>query len=177
MEIRAKSKFDFETSKALAHLSFYKKNNPKTTMITRVLLNVFFFVIVGIQYIVLDFSKVMLVLAFCFIFIALIDAFGYFILPKIQHKSLSKMQDTENEYIFYDNYIKEFSKSREYTAEADIEYSLFVKVYETSKYFFLFQTQNQAYIIDKSTIEGGTAEDIKNKLLSFVGDKYIVCKY
>ena len=87
------------------------------------------------------------------------------------------MKDIENNYLFNDNVLKVSSKSEEYSGEAEIEYSLFTKVYETSAYFFLFQTNNQAFIIDKSTIEGGSADDIRNKLTSFVKDKYFICKY
>ena len=87
------------------------------------------------------------------------------------------MKDAENEYIFCDNVLKTFTKSQEYNGEAKFEYSLFVKVYETSKYFFMYQTNNQVLIVDKSTIEGGTVEEIRNKLSAFVKDKYILCKY
>lgn len=87
------------------------------------------------------------------------------------------MQNVENEYMFSDNVLKVFSKSQEYNGEAQIEYSFFVKVYETTKYLFLYETNNQVFVVDKSTIEGGTVEDIRNKLSTFVKDKYITCKY
>lgn len=32
-------------------------------------------------------------------------------------------------------------------------------------------------VVDKSTIEVGSADDIRNKLSSFVKDKYFICKY
>jgi hypothetical protein len=41
----------------------------------------------------------------------------------------------------------------------------------------IYQTNNQVFIVDKSTVEGGTAEEIRNKLCTFVKDKYIICKY
>ena len=87
------------------------------------------------------------------------------------------MQNVENQYIFCDDVLKTFTKSQEYNGEAEIEYSLFVKLYETSKYLFLYQTNNQVFIVDKSTIEGGTVEEIRNKLSAFVKDKYFLCKY
>ena len=46
-----------------------------------------------------------------------------------------------------------------------------------SDYFFLYQTNNQAFLVDKSTVEGGSVDDIRNKLSSFVKDKYYICKY
>ena len=32
-------------------------------------------------------------------------------------------------------------------------------------------------VVDKSTIEVGSADDIRNKLSSFVKDKCFICKY
>ena len=69
------------------------------------------------------------------------------------------MKDLENEYIFCDEKLKVFTKSQVYNGEADIEYSLFIKVYETSRYLFLYHTKNQVFIVDKNPIEGGTVGD------------------
>ena len=101
----------------------------------------------------------------------------YMFLHKIQYNAMAKLKDAENEYLFCDNILKIYTRSADYNAEAEVEYSFFVKVYETSKHLFLYQTKNQVFIVDKSTIEGGTAEDIRNKLFGFLKNKYIVCKY
>ena len=87
------------------------------------------------------------------------------------------MKEAENEYVFYDNEIKAFTASTEYNGEAKIEYSLFVKVYETSKYFFLYQTNNHVFVVDKSTVEGGNINDIRTVLAGAINGKYIICKY
>ena len=173
MEIRAKSKYDFETVKALSHLLFYKKNNPKKSLISTVAL----FSIIIVEIIVFK-AYLLLVIALVLnaIFI-LCNFLIYYIFPKYQYKLLGKMQGVVNEYIFGDSKLKVYSKGEQYNAETEVEYSLFVNVYETSKYFFLYQTQNQVYVIDKSTIEGGSAEYIKSKFAPFLRDKYIVCKY
>ena len=101
----------------------------------------------------------------------------WFFYPKVRYNALAKMKQTQNEYNFTDEKIFVTTTGAEYNGEAEIEYSLFVKVYETTKYLFLYQTNNQVFIVDKSTIEGGTVEKIRNKLSSFVKDKYIICKY
>ena len=177
MEIRAKSKYDFETVKALSHLLFYKKNNPKKSLISTVVLFSIFSVIIIVEIIVFK-AYLLLVIALVLnaIFI-LCNFLIYYIFPKYQYKLLGKMQGVVNEYIFGDSKLKVYSKGEQYNAETEVEYSLFVNVYETSKYFFLYQTQNQVYVIDKYTIEGGSAEDIKSKIIPFLRDKYIVCKY
>ena len=176
MEIKAKCKFDFDSIRALTHLSLFKKANPKKRFLTLSIISAILAVVIIFEMIV--FSDAMLIELLCVAGVLfLLECYLYFLLPKIRYKALAKMKDAENEYIFCDNVLKTFTKSQEYNGEAEIEYSLFVKVYETSRHLFLFQTNNQVLIIDKNTIEGGTAEDIRNKLSSFVKDKYVICKY
>lgn len=177
MEIRAKCKYDFESVKALAHLSTYKKSNPKKTVKLRAILCFVLLLANAAELIAFGFSFVSIILIVAVLLIIAIDLFMYFALPKIQYKSLAKMKGVENSYIFNDDALKVIMKSTEYNGEAEIEYLMFGKVYETSEYFFLFQTNNQAFPVDKSTIEGGSADDIRNKLYSFVKDKFFVCKY
>ena len=64
-----------------------------------------------------------------------------------------------------------------YEGEAEVEYSIISKVMETSKYFFIYQKNNQAYIIDKTKIVQGTVQDIKSRFIQFAGIEYIVCNY
>ena len=176
MEIRAKCKFDFESIRALIHLSLFKKANPKKRFLTWSIILAILAVIIILEMII--FSDAMLIEWLCVaIIFFLLACYLFFLLPKIRYKALAKMKDAENEYIFCDNVLKTFTKSTEYHGEAEIEYSLFVKVYETSRHLFLYQTNNQVFIVDKNTIEGGTAEDIRNKLSFYVKDKYIICKY
>ena len=176
MEIRAKCKFDFESIRALTHLSLFKKANPKKRFLTWSIISAILVVIIIFEMIV--FSDAMLVELLCVVIILfLLECYLYFLLPKIRYKALAKMKEVENEYIFFDNVLKTFTKSQEYNGEAEIEYSLFVRVYETTKHLFLYQTNNQVFIVDKSTIDGGIIGDVRNKLTAFVKDKYIICKY
>ena len=177
MEIKAKCKYDLDSVKALTHLIMYKKADPKKRLIFWSVAFLFLFIIIVFEIFAFGMDIRLLVLLSVEILGLLLIYFWYFIFPKIQYKSLAKMQNVENEYVFYDNALKTFTRSQEYNGEADIEYSLFVKVYETTKYLFLYQTNNQVFIVDKSTIEGGTPEDIRNKLSSYVKDMYIICKY
>ncbi len=177
MEIRAKCKLDFDSTKALTHLSFYKKTNPKKAVRLReIFCFILLFVIIA-ELIVFGFDSALSNLIYVDLFMIALNLYMYFVIPKSRYRALEKMKDIENNYLFKDNVLKVSSKSEEYSGEAEIEYSLFIKVYETSAYFFLFQTNNQAFIIDKLTIEGGSADDIRNKLTSFVKNKYFICRY
>ncbi len=175
MEITAKCKFDFETIKALTHLAVFKKSNPKKQFILITILDTIAIVLSLLEIIL--FSAPFGWIFPCTIFMLLFINYIYFLLPKVRYKALAKMKTAENEYIFYDNSFKIFAKNEVYNGEADIEYSLLVCAYETSKYFFLYQTNNQAFIVDKSTLVGGTAEEIKSKLSYFLKNKYFVCRY
>ena len=177
MEIQAKCRFDFKSIKALTHLTAYRKANPKKAVRLRAILYFALLLVIIAELIVFGFDSVLIILIIADLLAIALEAFMYFGLPNIRYKSLAKMKDAENEHIFCDNSLKTFTKSETYNGEAEIEYSMFVKVYETSDYFFLYQNNNQVFLVDKSTIEGGRIDDIRNKLSSFVKDKYIVCKY
>ncbi len=177
MEIKAKCKYDFESVKALAHLAMYKKADPKKRLIFWTIAYAILIAFIVWEIVVFDMDTTLLVLLACGISILLLTYLWYFIIPKIQYKSLAKIRGIENEYVFCDTFLKVSTKNNEYNGESEIEYSYFVKAYETTKYFFLFQTNNQAFLVDKNTIEGGTAEEIRNKLSGLLKNKYIVCKY
>ena len=100
----------------------------------------------------------------------------YFLFPKQLYKAQGKLKDAENTYTFGENSVHIVSQAEQYTGEAQVEYGLFVKVYETSEYFFVYQTKSQVFLVDKSTIQGGTAEEIRNRLSGAV-KKYVICKY
>ena len=177
MEIKAKSTFDFDTTKAFCHVTFYGKGKPKNWFIG---FNIFctIFLLINVAIVILfgwedfDFSS--------FIPIALLYALNFLLyswLPKIQYKSLKKAQNMENSYIFCDDVIKISSNNELYQGEATLDYGFIVKVMETTKHFFIYQHQNQAYIVDKSTVTDGTVEELKEKLKQSIKGKYIVCKY
>ena len=177
MEIKAKCKYDLDSVKALTHLTMFKKANPKKRLMFWTGAFALIFGIIVLETILFGVDTILLVLLGLVIIWLLVLYFWYFFIPKIQYKSLSKMKDIQNEYIFCNDELKAFTKSVEYNGEVAIEYSFFVKVYETTRYLFLYQANNQVFIVDKNTIEGGTAQDIRSKLTTYVKDKYIICKF
>ena len=177
MKIKASCQFDFETVKALTYLTMFKKGNPKKRMVS---LNVLFSVLLVItilEIIMFGIDMSLILVAIASVIVISWNAYMWFCYPKVRYNALAKMKQIQNEYNFTDEKIFVNTTGAEYNGEAEIEYSLFVKVYETTKYLLLYQTNNQVFIVDKSTIEGGTIEEIRNKLSSFVKDKYIICKY
>ena len=176
MKIKASCRLDYDSVKALTHLSLFKKANPKKRFIMWSVISVILILIIVLEMVI--FSDTELIGTLCLaILLFLFESYLYFLVPKIKYKALAKMKNTENEYVFCDNVLKTFTNNQEYNGESVIEYSVFVRAYETTVYLFLYQTNNQVFIVDKSTIEGGTAEDIRNKLTAYLEKKYIVCKY
>lgn len=176
MEIKAKCKYDYETCKAVSRIDAYRKSNPKKVVVFRAVLCV--------ALLLLNFA----VVKFCemptgygvtvaVVIVLVIDMFVYFAMPKIQYNSMSKMKDVENNYVFYDDEFTAVSVSEHLNAKDALKYSIMIKAYETEKYFFIYISKRQLFTVDKSTLEGGTAEDLRDKLFSVLGKKYIRCKY
>ena len=170
MEIRANSKYDFETVRALTHAVYYKKRDPKKAF----QISMIFW---GIMAVFAVFALPEMLLAFLVVIGVLLELFQYVILPKIHYRLLAKLKGTENEFIFGEESFRMISRSAAYQGEVEMRYELVVKVIENSRYFFIYQTNNQVYAVDKETITGGSAEDIRKRMEPGLGKKYMICKY
>lgn len=175
MQIYANCKHDFEATKALTHLSMYRKMDPKKGFALRVVVLAFALAVYLLDMILFGLDTVVILLSILVVLLGFKYFFKHFRYPKIQYRSMANLKNVCNEYIFTDERLIVTSNNSEYNCKAEIAYSIFVKAYETSRYLFLFQTKHQAFVIDKSTLTGGTIEEIKNKLC--LNQKYIICKY
>ncbi|MBQ3005583.1 MAG: YcxB family protein [Clostridia bacterium] len=188
MRIRASVQHNFETSKALAYITAFKKYNPKKrfiflTVLRLVLLLVVVFELAILLYfesaygIVYNFKWFMILFIIISLWLIASGFWVYYFFPKIQYNSMLKMKNFRDEYFFSDEAFIDTVSNEEYNERTEIRYSMLFKVYETSQYFFIFRNKIEAYVVDKSTIEGGTAEDIRNKLSEVLKDKYYICNY
>ena len=168
MEIKAKCRFDQETITALAHVSVYKKSKPQKKMIVEIIIAVLMILLSFAEIFVFGVYSIPLIIIISAVLLIYWVCFLYFCLPKKQYKAMAKMREAENEYVFYDNEVEVFTSSAEYNGSAKIEYSLFVKVYET---------KNQVFVVDKSTIDDSNIKDIRTALAGAINGKYITCKY
>lgn len=183
MEIKASCTYDFKAVKALVHSGIYKKSNPKTRFILTV---VFLLITVVLSILNLIFSEttedntgnttIWIIMVVAAIF-TILSFYMYFILPKIQYKSLHKLGNLENIYTFNENGFTCVSSNSDYNGSSTIKYSVIFKIVETSKYMFIYRDKAQAFVIDKSTFESGTPEDIRRLLKNYLGNKYIICNY
>ncbi len=175
MNIQAHCRLDRQAIKALTYVSIYKKHSPKKRFSIRlILVGIFTFItVVGF---ILQISSAF-TLMFATLFLLLVCCLVHFQLPKAQYKALANMRDALNCYVFEDESLKVSTNTEQYRGDSEVRYSLLTKVYETDTHFFLFHTANQVFVVDKSTIEGGTADDIRHKLLDTMSGKYIRCRY
>ena len=177
MEIKAKCKFNMDAMKALAYISVFKKRDPKKQMVIRAVVFSAALILAVLCFVLLQNFVLFAAWLAIDVFYIFLYCFLYFVFPKKSYESLANLKEAENEYVFCDDALKVSTVGTEYHGDAKIEYSLLVKAFESSKYFFLYQTKNQILIVDKSTIEGGTAEELRNKLSAVLRDKYSICRY
>ena len=177
MEVRAKCKFDPASIRALSHLQFYGKYNPKVRMRLRMCFYLAVLSLFVVNIILFGFEQKFLTMFVVCLLVIFFECFAFFIYPKIQFRAMAKLQYASNEYTFCDDVLKVVTVSDYFQGNEELRYSLFIKVYETSAFFFLFQTKTQVLIVDKSTIENGTEEEIRNQLTASMQGKYIVCHY
>ncbi len=177
MEIKAKVKYDYKACKAMAHVYSYKKKNPLKTMLLHFAIAV---VLAGLNLVMIQMTggEAINTVAFvCCLFIVVLELIMYFLMPRLQYNSMSKMKDISNDYIFREDDFSASTVSAEYKGDTVIKYSLLEKAMETKDYFLLFENKRQAFLVDKTTIENGSVEDLREKLVSVLGKKYIICKY
>ncbi len=177
MDIKAKSKYDYEAIRALIRISAFKKDNPKVVYIVSVVYGLSLAMIITVAGMFYGWMNMYNYLLGVIVFILLLMNWAYFWLPKITYNKMVEFRNLENEFTFLDDSLKIISKNGKYTGEAEFKYSILPKVIENSKYILVYQNKSQAYIVDKSTIEGGTVEELRNVLQAKINGKYIICKY
>lgn len=176
MEIKASSIYDLKTTKALIRLNMFKKNDPKKQILIYgiIVLVLFVFLIIGL---IATGDSSYVGLIFLLALSSSVYSYMYFLFPKTSYKATKKLADVKNSFIFKDDEILLSSNTAEYTGNAAIKYTMLYKVMETSEYLFIYQNKVQVYIVDKSTIENGSVNDLRQVLSNVLKKKYIVCKY
>lgn len=177
MNIRASGKLDFESVKALSHLCIFGKKDPEKAMVyyTVICAVLFAFAIFITVFFGINFIAVFT--AVCSICVCALQCFFYFIIPRLRYNALSKVNDSVNEYLFSDNAFYVSAETDMYKGKSEIKYSVIVKVSETKRYIFIYQTKSMVYIVDKFSLSDESTEELRKKLLSVIGKNYILYSY
>ena len=176
MSIHANCKFNKQTIRALTHVVMFKKSNPTKAIIARLSITALLMAVIALEMILFFDSDMIGLLCASFVLLAL-QCYLYFLLPTIRYNALKKMQEAENEYIFGDHSLKASTDGEAYSGTSEMAYTMFTRVYETDKYFFLGLANHQFYIVEKSTIEGRSQDEIRALLMTNPNVKYVRCKY
>lgn len=177
MEIKASCKLSLESCKALTHLQMFRKADPRKRMLFWSVIYALLALIVVGELVLSGPDMTLYIMLAVLGAVYLLEAYWYFLLPRLQYGRMAKLKDTVNMYTFGEESIQITSEADGYHGTGEALYSMIFKVCETSAYFFIFQTKQQVFLVDKTTVTGGTAEMIREKLQTSVSGKYIICKY
>jgi len=177
MEIKATSIYNLKTTQALMRLNMFKKADPKKRMRVEAIIATVLLALTIFDLIAFERSPSIWMMLGVLIVGTLLHSYMYFWLPKIRYKSSGKFADIQNTFIFRENEMSISSSIDNYTGSSSLKYTMLFKVMETNDYFFLFQNKLHEYVVDKSTIEGGTADGIRRVLMDVLKTQYIICNY
>ncbi len=173
MEIKASSKYDWETIKNFN--KFHNFTRTKALNIGLIILDVVcvLLFLLAATLSILEFETIMIYVLLLFVNIMLI--FVRFILPKIQYKQNKMLHGVVNEATFKDNEISIEQRGENVCGTTTVKYDAVWRVYETKDFIYLYVNLRQAYIVDKATVTSGTAADLRMFLMKTVGmSKYKV---
>lgn len=177
MEITFLTTMDQKTVKAFYRAVLYAKN-PKKSM---VLYTVFLFLLAAIylwQGHTYGWSTGLIVLSAIMAIAAISQPFLYYVLPQIKFRAYDKRQGLAIKYVFGDEEVQIFAETPDFEDKAKIKYAMIDRVKETNDYFYIYMSKRQAFVVDKATAVGGTAEEVRSKLRSCLGKKhYKILKY
>ena len=177
MKITAKSKFNYKTIRDFIRTTSFYKTNPMKKLVIYCAIFAVLAVSILLEMYLLGPQTYLTVMLIVALVVVLLELYIYFILPRIQYNALGQMKGCTNEFTFTDDSIRLVSLDNGFSGESRIDYKVLNRTIETGKYFYIFQTKSQALIVDKSTIAGGTPEELRQKLQTVLGKKYKIYKY
>ena len=177
MEIKASSVYDLKATKAAWRAGVYKKKDPGKSFWRYILLAAIIVTASVLYQFLVKQVLLMWVLSGLLVFFSVMLSLLYFLAPVRMYKNAGTMADMRKNFIFREKELYVESSGEMYQGESTVQYSLLFKAMETGAYFFIYLTKSQIYIVDKSTLEGGTAEDIRSAMSAVLGEKYMVCDY
>lgn len=176
MEIKASSKYDWETFKSFYVFSLSKKHRwPSIVLVVVFLLLLAMYVFEAVNG---TFSADLLPSMAMFITLYIAMGFVRFVLPKIQYNKNKLIHGIENIITFGEQKFEINQNGDNATGTASISYDAIQKIYETKEYIYIYISLQQAHIVDKATITGGSLNDLRALLSNAVGmSKYkLKCK-
>ena len=169
MEIKASSKYDWETIKKFYAFSFNKKHIWPNVIFIGVLVLVT--AMYGLELAMGTFTTDLLPSLVMFLALYLMVGYIRFVLPRIRYNKNKLLHGIENTIVFTENSFTISQSSENTSGASTVNYDAVYKIYETKEYIYVYITQSQAHFVDKFTITGGTDEELRAFLIDAVGAK------
>lgn len=75
-------------------------------------------------------------------------------------------QDRDKKHIFRYSFFDTYYEEKYSSQKCVVKYTDIYKVFETGQYFYIYRDKDTVSVLDKSDIQGGSPEDVKEKLIS-----------
>jgi hypothetical protein len=177
MKITANTKYDLKVYMASHRVQMLRGTNPKTIMLWASI--VFTLIIVNLIVQLTKYGNSLGVWIIFSVAVVLLVGYGYmfFIRPRNRYKAANKFENFQTSYVFNNEEMISTTIADEKSGTVSLKYNMMLKVMETSEYLFVFQSKNSVHVVDKSSIENGTVDEIRNVMSEVLKDNYTVCKY
>lgn len=177
MEVKAASVYDYKTIRTFIYTNAFGKENPKTQIITG---GIFCIILMTVNIAVMSVHGFDCINFVCFIITAIIlfrCCNLYFFVPKKSYELFAKMKNLVTYYVFKDDEVIISSNTDGYQSDRNIKYYLLTKAIETKGYIYIYIAEEDAFVVDISTVTNRTLDDIRQKLMGVLGEKYYICNY
>lgn len=117
------------------------------------------------------FDRTSIFLGALYLFLAVFIIWARATAPKRSFKKAEKSGIVTNTYTFTDDALEMVSKSDSIDSTGSVKYQALIKAVEDNDYIYIYPNNVTAYVVDKSTLEGGTMEELRAHLTSVFGKK------
>lgn len=173
MNITASVIYDEKTLKSFIHSNIYQRMNPKKCACLLLILSaVLLPPVIFVGYLSGHYW-----LLFAYLFLVVSELCMFLLFPRIQYNAQKKMVRAENAYVFTEDEFTVTSHGEGQSGTSIIAYSFLCRAKETSEYLYLYLNKQQAFIVDKSTMNAESVKMLREKLCSVLGTNYILVSY
>ena len=177
MKIQAQCKYDRQAVRAMTHLWMFKQASPKKRMRIWTITYALLLLILVLQIMLIGPDTLLVVLSGVLLAVYALECYMYFWMPHRRYKAMGNLRDVDNIYTFDKTAFTVVTKSAGQSGKDTVQYSHLSRAYETGKYIFLWRGKNQLYMVDKSTVGAGDAQEIRSLVRQHIPDHYVICKY
>ncbi len=175
MEIKASSKYDWETVREFNLFHQVKRRLwLYIILIVLVIFNALGFALLAACNLL---TMPLIALEFIVLYSCFMVVFRVFILPKIRFNKNKMFHDAENTFVFGEYMMQADQYGENASSASYVRYAAIWRIYETDGFFYIYVNSRQAYVVDKGTVTGNTAEGLRMFLVKAVGMSKYKVKY